>query len=158
MAQICCFCLSKKGKGRQKTRPPPYLYSVSLVAVLRCAQLSLRQLGLPSYQLPGVQIIWSPIGFLVVLSFPVAAAFLHTRVWKRLSWKSFHQNSPEQGRSQKLKMHLGPDFRNSSELCVLLFVLGLSQQYASKTRFGKAGFGRSGSVPLQKNVQFQEVA
>ena len=26
MAKICCFCLSKRQKGRQKTRPPPYIY------------------------------------------------------------------------------------------------------------------------------------
>ena len=26
MARICCFCLAKSQKRRQKTRPPPYIY------------------------------------------------------------------------------------------------------------------------------------
>ena len=26
MAKLCCFCLSKRQKGRQKTRPPPNIY------------------------------------------------------------------------------------------------------------------------------------
>ena len=34
MAKICCFCLAKSQRSRQKTRPPPYLYMVSLVVIL----------------------------------------------------------------------------------------------------------------------------
>ena len=30
MAKECCFCLSKRPKGRQKTRPPPYFCTLKL--------------------------------------------------------------------------------------------------------------------------------